>query len=116
MKLLAPRILAAVLLTAPAALAHDHGPRFPFPPFPMPFPSFRIGTPRFSIEFGNCRPRHEHCWRYACEREWSPPVYESRVIGYDCHRRPIYGRVLVRAGCWVEVRYRVCDCGARVRC
>ena len=120
MKLLAARVLAAVLFTAPAALAGDHGHRmrFPFPPFPMPIPapSFRIATPRFSIEVGNCRPRHVHCWTYCNEREWLPPVYENRVVGYDCHRRPIFDRVLVRAGCWTTVRYRVCGCGVRVRC
>jgi hypothetical protein len=114
-RLLLPRLFAAFALTTPAALGHgDRG--FPIFPFPPCGPSIRIGTPRFSIEFGACRPRHVHRFSYVCEREWVAPLYETRVVGYDCRGRPIRLLVLVRAGSWTTVRYRVCDCGMRSRC
>jgi hypothetical protein len=127
-----PRMLAVLVLSAPAALAApDHG--FPFDPRRAPFemgrlmshtarslplpscgPSFRFTTPRFSFGFG-CRPVHQHCFTEVCEREWVAPQYCDRVVGYDLCGRPIVRPILVRAGYWTTVRYRVCDCGVRYR-
>lgn len=80
-------------------------------------PQVRIDLPRFHVGLGHHhRPVHHHCWRTVCEREWIPPLYQTCFTGYDRCGRPIYRQVLVRAGCWQTVRYRVCDCGHRVRC
>ncbi len=115
MKLGLLKLVAALVVSAPAAFGHgDH--RFPFFPFRPPFaPSFRIATPRISVELGGCRPVHSHCWTDSFQREWVAPVYQTCVVGYDHCGRPIYQRVLVRAGCWTTIRYRVCGCGARIR-
>ena len=125
MKLALVKVVAAFALAAAPAEAADRGFPFPFPrPFPAPFPApipprVTIGTPRFSITFGgadHCRPRHVHCFQTVCEREWIAPLYDRRIVAYDCHRRPIWDRVVVRRGYWTTVRYRVCACGERTRC
>lgn len=49
-----------------------------------------------------------HDFRVASERVWVEPRFETRVVALDPCGRPIWHRVLVRAGHWstriVEVR------------
>ena len=125
MKLVLPALLALITtggLLAPSALGHGND-RFPFFPMPPRFdscgPTIRFGSPRFTFEIGGHhrhRPVHVHGYTYVNEREWIAPVYRDAVVAYDHCGRPITKRVLVRAGYWTVVRYRVCGCGERLRC
>ncbi len=109
-------LLAAFAALAFAVPAADAAPDIRFHFGSCGGPRLHIGSPRFAIELGRCRPVHHHCWQYVCEREWVAPVYQTCVVGYDHCGHPLFQTVLVCAGYWVDVRYQVCGCGARIRC
>lgn len=122
--LLAPLAALALAVAAPAG-AVAHAAPLPTPDVHVRFdgcgpffgPRLRVGTPRLRVEFGaSCRPVHHHCWQTVCEREWVPPVFERCVVAYDPCGRPVFREVMVRAGYWTTVQYRVCGCGQRQRC
>ncbi len=71
---------------------------------------------RFELGFGigrSCSPRYYSApYRpaYRLERSFVPPLYDTRVVGYDCWGRPIWQRVCVRAGYFRSVRVPVYGC------
>jgi hypothetical protein len=105
------RSLAAVSLLATPTFGHD-GCEMPLPRFALP--RFEIGMPIGSFEFGVSRPVHRHVFRLESERIWVEPIFESRVVGYDLCRRPIWRQVLVREGYWSYRTVEICLCGATI--
>jgi hypothetical protein len=118
MKLVATKLATAVMilaLGATAARAHDGFAigvdRCGFPSVPR----FHFGVPRFSFGIDFRAAVHVHRWSYVDERLWVAPVFETITVGVTRCGTPILQRVCVRAGYWTTVRYRVCECGLRIR-
>jgi len=58
------------------------------------------------------RSAHHHTWAPYYRQVWVAPVYRSTFWGYDAYRRPIYQRVVVRAGYYHNVLSgHRCACG-----